>query len=269
MINYEELDVMFNDWLEFDYEIPAAEPDPCGLVAWYKLDGDADDSSGNDLHGTEMGGPTYVAGQVDQAINLDGVDDYVDCSNNSAFDLTDAVTVAAWIKVTAFDKSWQAIVTKGDNSWRIHRSGGGQVINWATSGLSPLSINGSTNANDGEWHHVAGTYNGAERVLYVDGIPEATVATTGSIDIGTHPVYIGENAQATGRQWSGQIDDVKIFNYGLSGEEIVSVRGLGTVYVPVTSPANISDYEAALEKIVNFKDYDVLLSWWLMEDFLE
>jgi len=203
VIDYQELEIMTRDWLEFDYEIAAVAPNSVGLVAWYEFDGDANDSSVNNLHGTEMGGPTYVAGQVDQAISLDGIDDYVDCGNNSVFNFTNGVTVAAWIKVTTFDKSWQAIVTKGDNSWRIHRSSDLNVINWATTGMSPLSINGTTNANDGEWHHVAGTYNGAERVLYVDGMPEASVATTGSIGTGAHPVYIGENAQATGRFWSG------------------------------------------------------------------
>ena len=47
-----------------------------GLVAWYRFDGDALDSSGNEIHGTEMGNPTYDAGVFGQAISLDGDGDY-------------------------------------------------------------------------------------------------------------------------------------------------------------------------------------------------
>ncbi|MCK4292447.1 MAG: hypothetical protein KAY65_04575, partial [Planctomycetes bacterium] len=59
---------------------------------------------------------------------------------------------------------------------------------------------------------------------------------------------------------------VQIYNYGLSQNEIISVRGLGTLYVPVTSPANISDDEPVTEKKVNFLDYAELMNVWLDED---
>ncbi len=266
VIDYKELDVMSGDWLEYDYNVEPEEPNADGLVAWYELENDANDSSPNELDGTENGTPFYAAGPVGQAMSFDGFDDYVDCGTNSAFDLTDSVSVTCWIKVTAFDKSWQAIVTKGDNSWRIHRWSGGNGINWAHSGLSPLSMGGGTNVNDGAWHHIAGTYDGTNRVLYVDGHVDGSDTPTGTISLSTHPVRIGENAQATGRFWSGMIDDVQIYNYGLSQNEIISVRGLGTLYVPVTSPANISDDEPVTEKKVNFLDYAELMNVWLDED---
>jgi hypothetical protein len=64
------------------------------LVAWYKLDGDATDSCSSDLHGTgtEMGDPTYEAGVLGQAINLDGDGDYVDCGNPPEFNVTEQNT---------------------------------------------------------------------------------------------------------------------------------------------------------------------------------
>ena len=64
----------------------------------------------------------------------------------------------------------------------------------------------------------------------------------------------------------GLVDDVHFYDYDLSQNEIVSVRGLGTVYVPVTSPANISDDEPVTEKKVNFLDYATLMQRWLDED---
>ena len=58
------------------------------MVAYYKFEGNANDSSGNNLHGIEKGNISYVAGVSDQAIDLDGKDSYmVDCGADAAFDI--------------------------------------------------------------------------------------------------------------------------------------------------------------------------------------
>ena len=64
----------------------------------------------------------------------------------------------------------------------------------------------------------------------------------------------------------GLFDDVRVYTHALSHNEVVSVSGMGTIYVPITSPANISDDEPMLEKVVNFKDYALLLQSWLLEE---
>ena len=60
-------------------------PDPAGLVAWYELEGNANDNAGT-AHGTLNGG-TFVAGRFGQAISLAGIglvgNEYVDCGNLS------------------------------------------------------------------------------------------------------------------------------------------------------------------------------------------
>ena len=42
------------------------------LLGWWKFDGDALDSSGNERHGTLVGGPQYVEGVFNQALEFDG-----------------------------------------------------------------------------------------------------------------------------------------------------------------------------------------------------
>ncbi|MFZ2148399.1 MAG: hypothetical protein WAV28_14385 [Sedimentisphaerales bacterium] len=61
----------------------------------------------------------------------------------------------------------------------------------------------------------------------------------------------------------GTLDDVRIYNYALSAAEIMSVMGQNELYVPLTSPANISDEEPTNSKTVNFKDFAVLADEWL------
>ena len=200
------------------------------LVGHYKLDGDASDETG-DNPGTEAGNPAYVAGMFDRAISLDGSGDYVSIANESNFDISESITVALWMKITAFDKPWQGIITKGDSSWRFGRQSGTNEIAWCCQGLSNGDVViGGAGLDDDRWHHIAGVYeygpdeaNPGELRLYIDGVESNSHPAWGNISLNNFPVYIGENAQATGREFNGLIDDVRIYSRALSGSEIAGL----------------------------------------------
>ena len=202
--------------------VRAIAPNPSGLIAHYEFEGDAVDTSGFQplANGTLFGNPTFVAGVFGQGIDLDGDGDYVDCGNASYFDITEQITVTSWIKVVEFDREWQTVIAKGDDSWRISRGGATNQLHLACTGLTPSPpwLNGSINVNDGKWHHAAAVYDGARMHLYVDGIPDASREAHGMINTGTSPVYIGENAQKTGRYFRGLIDELTIFNHALNAD---------------------------------------------------
>ncbi len=197
------------------------------LLGWWKFDEGsgttAHDSSGKGNDGTLQGNPQWVAGKIGGALEFDGDGDYVDCGASLAFNINTNITVACWIKVRQLDKSWQAIVAQGDNSWRLHRSSSSNNIAWGTNGLSPKDLTGSVNVNDGQWHHVAGVYDGTQKRLYVDGNLDVSENSTGNINNSSYNVNIGENAEATGRYWDGLIDDVRVYNRALTQEEIQKV----------------------------------------------
>ena len=82
----------------------------------------AADSSVSGNVGTLTNGPTWTtSGRVGGALSFDGTDDYVSVANEATYDITGSITVAAWIKVNAFDKAYQSILTKGD-SWKLQRN---------------------------------------------------------------------------------------------------------------------------------------------------
>ena len=191
-----------------------------GLVAWYRFDGNALDSSGNDLHGTEMGDPTYEAGVFGQAISLDGDGDYVDCGLDPKFDITEFITFTYWIKVVEFDKQWNTVISRGDDSWRSSRADLNSFMEAAVGGTTGNYTYGVTPVDDGEWHHVGWVYDGTMNYLYVDGEVDATEENSGQITVSSYPLYIGDNSQATGRFWTGLIDDVQIYNRPLTQEEV-------------------------------------------------
>jgi hypothetical protein len=198
------------------------------LVAWWKLD-EPDgravaDSSGNNHAGVLVGDPTWTQGVIGGALEFDGDGDYVDVGAAPDLDIVGRITVAAWVKVNAFDTDWQAIVTKGDTAWRLS-SGMGNNMHFACTGMWPEWVHGSVDVNDGQWHHVAGVYDGDELRLYVDGALDASAPTAGPINVNEYPVYIGENAEHPGREWNGLIDDVRIYDYALSESEVAALAG--------------------------------------------
>jgi tetratricopeptide (TPR) repeat protein len=199
------------------------------MVAWWKFDGTGDrtvvDSSGNGLDGKLSGDAEIVSDpERGSVLSLDGDGDYVDCGNNPAFDITNSITVTAWVNIDTVPQYWTAIVTKGNSAWRLstyqnQRKFHFAVTDWVSS---ENWVDGDTEVAAGEWHQVVGTYDGANIRLYVDGVedPKSPVAYGESISTNDKPVYIGGNAGYPGRFWNGMIDDVRIYNYALSEAEV-------------------------------------------------
>ncbi|MHB9071197.1 MAG: LamG domain-containing protein [Sedimentisphaerales bacterium] len=178
------------------------------------------DYSSNHYDGVINGDCVGADGKLDGAINFDGSGDYVDIGNAANLNITSKITVAAWIKVNTFDKAYQAVITKGDSSWRLQRYSTTGRMEFSCSGTSNPILIGIRSINDGLWHHVAGVYTGIRMYLYVDGVLDNYQDAIGSISTNSAPVYIGENSEATGRYFNGRIDSVKVWKKGLSSVEI-------------------------------------------------
>ncbi|NIP26852.1 MAG: hypothetical protein GWN67_21510 [Phycisphaerae bacterium] len=203
-----------------------------GLVGWWKLDegsgNTATDSGDKGLDGYLVGDTSWVDGIVGGALAFDGDGDYVDLGTDPAFDITRQITVSAWIKVNAFNIRFQSIIAKGDSAWRLQRYRDRNTLQFACSGLAVPgtrwgSIVGTADVNDGQWHHAVGTYDGSQICLYVDGRLDASSTASGTININDHPVYIGENSERTGRFWNGLIDDVCLYSYALTADEVAAI----------------------------------------------
>jgi len=178
------------------------------------------DSSGNGNDGVLIGDPQWVPGKIGGALELDGDGDFVDCGDSPVFDIPVDITVATWVNIAQFDKNWQAIITKGDSSWRLHRSSSSSNIAWGTTGVEPLDLTSVTAIDDAEWHHLAGVYDGAQKLLYIDGLLDVSADATGNISSNAYNVNIGENGEPMGRYLTGLVDDVRIYNVALSAAQI-------------------------------------------------
>ena len=155
---------------------------------------------------------------LDTSAYFDGEDDYIAIANSSDIDLSGEVTMEAYIKIDSFDRAWQTILSKGDG-WQLSRNNETDHLYFGYG--DSLGVAGSTDIADGEWHHVAGVYNGSQLLVYVDG--ELDASSTTSVDsyvANDYNLQIGSNEAQTDRNFHGQIDEVRLWDVSRSQEEI-------------------------------------------------
>jgi len=226
IVNLQDFSILSQDWLN--------DPLTDGIVAYWKLNETAgavaEDDSPNGYDGTlmNMDDSDWVEGVYGNALDFDGLDDYVKISGYKGVTGTASRTCAAWIKTDSGDEilSWGGDGTGEKWTFRV-QSGG--LIRLEVSGGA---IGGSTIVNDGFWHHVAavflndGTPDVSDVKLYVDGIEESTTSAGQAINTaGVYDVKIGIFG-SSGRYFNGLIDDVRIYDRALSQDEIENIAGL-------------------------------------------
>jgi hypothetical protein len=204
-----------------------------GLAAYYPFDGDTDDYSGNGNHATNYGA-TFVAGKYDQALSFDGKDDYVSAPVNINPEAMPQVTLAVWVRTNKASPI-QTVISHDDGYYDraivIDRRGGG-------TGWSAFSGDGGVlgyhPSQVGQWTFIAAVYdqdNGTVK-LFVDG---SIYDGNGICTTGWDYIHIGENP-AFAEFFSGEIDEVKIYDYALSADELRSLHETGLAQ-PGAAPA--------------------------------
>ncbi|MFZ2146712.1 MAG: LamG-like jellyroll fold domain-containing protein [Sedimentisphaerales bacterium] len=212
-------------------QIPITEPN---LIAWWKLDEGSGtialDGSGHGNHGTLQGNPQRTDGFDGDAIELDGTN-YVELS--TGFLGSDKGSVCLWIKTTQAEIGmifYGASDTSGNgfgdnNELHINMMSGGGVEFYIEGGDTDVNPQASA-VNDNSWHHITATWdiNGLAN-LYVDGGTPVSANHTGNDFQLTGRIRLGR-PNAYERFYSGSIDDVRVYDYVLSLDEIaIIMRG--------------------------------------------
>jgi len=265
VINARELEIMTRDWLLGDMVVTAAPrptPDP-NLVGWWKFDDGsgitAIDSSNKASALTLPDTITWEAGISGGAVHFHGVG-----SGTGAFGYNaNAITVCAWVRHDEFIsgkveryvtiESEVAVIRK-ENDGRLHfyiKTGGNLRHLWVSDVLTK-----------GQWHCVVGTWDGLTQRLYLDGVQKASQSPGGVLGAAS-----GIRVSSSAEPFNGMLDDVRIYNYALTHGEVLSLAGVGTLYVPVPSPAELYGAEAEGSRVINFRDYAGLVDRFLDEDF--
>ncbi|MDQ3008841.1 MAG: DUF2341 domain-containing protein [bacterium] len=192
------------------------------------------DSTSNNFDGTSNGTMTsgdQVAGKVNGSLDFDGSNDYIGAGNQSALNASSAFTVSGWINRTADSAgSASTIAGKygGTAGWFFEvtdsTDGGPNQVRWFLSGVSDTSLYGIVNLSMGSWDHVVGVYDGANKLIYVNGQLTASEVTTGTPGTTTDPFQIGYDTGTGGANnyTNGKIDEVRVSNIVRSADWIAT-----------------------------------------------
>ena len=213
-------------------------PSSGGPVAWWKLDettgAEAADASGNRHPARVQGTARWTSqGRLGGAFELDDAGNFVDCGDATNFDFRDGLTVSLWVKPGQSEKSLKSLIAKGSDTWGIASDGntGGVAFHLAgpqTTGKDKkrqTRVTAKRSLNDGQWHHLAAVYDGQRMALFVDGELADSVTASGPLAINTEPVLLGENSASRKERFVGAVDDVRLYNRGLSESEIKALKG--------------------------------------------
>lgn len=208
--------------ITIDYTLP---PTP---VAEYRMDesgwagvaNEVADSSVNALHGTAQLNATTAAAKMCNGANLSA--NYVEVADSPLLDISDSLTVAAWIKPSRWGGApgMDALMTflSKDTNYEAHIDSTGHVFWWWGTG----SMTSTATVPIGSWTHVALVYASGSQTIYINGVASGTATFAGVLPVNVLPLQIGDDQAFGGgtRRFDGMIDEVKIFNAALSAGEI-------------------------------------------------
>jgi CSLREA domain-containing protein len=215
--------------------VTSATP-PVNLVSWWAGDGNANDIQGTN-HGTLQNGATFAAGKVEQAFTLDGVNDFVQMTDSPSLDISDGLTLEAWVYLNAYNPSaHQAIISKwggtaSEHSYRLFVDQAGTLyFANSTAGTAGLLLSGSIVPLN-QWVHVAAVKDAGaiSARLYINGTQNATGNVEHPIFNSVAPVTIGGDHTVIGVRdfFNGRIDEPTIYSRALSGSEIQAIYNAG------------------------------------------
>lgn len=195
------------------------------------------------------------------SISFDGVNDTIDFGNNYTFEISQAFSIGFWVKPNNLAAT-RCLVSKCSNDANVYgyniqhliTSGVIQLQMRSSGGTFPLFAFNSTSALvAGSWQHIVITYSGGSNINGARCYRNASVADTPSSSAlsgsfsNTASFVLG--ARNTAFPFSGNIDEVTVWNKALSAAEVSELYNSG-------QPADLTAHSA----------FANLQSWWRMGD---
>ncbi|MCS7253859.1 MAG: LamG-like jellyroll fold domain-containing protein [Armatimonadota bacterium] len=212
---------------------------PNTLIAWWRFEDEA--MPGRDElgkhHAKPAGKVSISEGRFGNALWLDG-NGFLEVEPSSEFDLTDAITIEAWVLPKVLQPAGMRIVDKTtvgtDEAYMIDTYPG---LSLRFVG-EPSHVTAKDILKLNEWQHVAATFDGRLGIirLFVNGnIVAEQFLTRGKLSVNKNSLRIGADSLG-GSRWVGAIDEVRIYSRALSPQEI-ALRSRGEETKPPTALA--------------------------------
>jgi uncharacterized membrane protein YkvA (DUF1232 family) len=183
------------------------------------------DASGNGNTGACSSGacPAMgVPGRAGTAATFNGSNDQITIPDSPSLRLNQ-FTIALWVYPTQEKSDYQTLLMKASSG--LNRNYGLQIVPnslqirysvWAADCATRFASNSTGSLILNTWNYVVFTYDGVTASLYLNGLPDSSIAAaTASLCQAAVPIDIG-NETAAFLPFSGILDDVRIYNQALS-----------------------------------------------------
>ena len=166
-------------------------------------------------------GPIPIEGVDRAALNFDGSDDGARATNSPRLSSMDHFTTTAWVRM-APSSGWRPLVDHrdaGSDGWDLYLDPSSRLF----LRVNTETTSGSTALPNDEWAFVAGTYDGTEAKLYLNGILESVEAfSTAPLNINA-PLNIGQHFNQSNLRFKGSLDELRIYDEALSQTELLEL----------------------------------------------
>ena len=219
-------------------------PAPGNLIAHYPFTGNADDVSGNALHG-QSNGALLVPDQngiPQSAYYFNGGAQHILVANSPLLNFQDAITVSSWFKANALPEKETFLLSHGSwqNRWKVSVTPE-KYLRWTVNTLSGVAdLDAAVPLETEIFYHVAVSYDGALLALYLNGELSSYKTLSGKIRTTALPFLMGQMIPGDANyNFKGVMDAVKIFNYALTPGAVNGLyqQGVTSVETPGSADA--------------------------------
>jgi len=223
-------------------------------IAWYKFDegyGTTVNNSGsggmslNGTLGTGSSAPSWTnEGKFGKALSFDGSNDYVNVGNNSLINPTTQITISGWFKLNSLNNNWAISKWKSGQCNSTTSSyllapnypnqSSGRVYFFFCNKTGSDFLASTHQLNPKQWYHIIVTFNAGDVRLYINGqLNNSKTSTIKTLNSDSqNPLVFGQESTMTNiAPYDGLIDEVKIYNYALSEDEIKAEYNRGAAMV--------------------------------------
>ena len=184
----------------------------------YALDGDSLMSRDTYGHRCTVTGARWTP----PGRSFDGSDDVINCGNAPSLDITEAITIEAWVRSSDYT-SIRDICGKGDtqayNLRQSYNGNGTLTLTLVIAGTGRHLNYSAAGYWDGNWHHIVATYDGVRRALHIDKeLKKEDSSYSGNLATTATNLFIG-SASGAGN-FHGLIGELRIYRRALTLPEI-------------------------------------------------
>ena len=172
------------------------------------------------------------------SMDFDGTNDFIDCGDFSGL-ISNKISISAWVKRRSSIGNYAVVAgirntNGGPTPYMINlQTASSKSIKFIVtqSNSTSVIVTSNTLIENDIWYHVVAVADGSNVKIYVNGVLQTDQKTyDGTIISPTQNFNIGRQVSAPAYYWDGKIDQVTVFDYALSQDQVTQLGAEGYAF---------------------------------------